>query len=446
MSEISDQTSSTPDLASLRSYWFFLSGQLASLLGSSVVQFAIVWWITLTAKDDPALADNVGLILGIASFLGFAPMVVTFIFAGVFVDRWNRKVLIGAVDGLQALVSALLVYLFLIGEATILYIFIVLFVRSVAQGFHRPALDAIIPLLIPREKLTKVNSVEYLANGLIFIVGPIVGAIVVEVVGLDNMGLIISIDVFTFVMAIIPLVLITIPDITLSKRTSTEKTSFKHDFMEGIGFLKTNSGLLSLLVTFTICNFVLTPIFVLSPLIVYDYLKGGNAYILALSLAFFQFGATVSSLILTQKTLFTDNVKGVVYSQTIVYFCLFLLALSVITGNIYLFLFVALLRGICLPIMNVHSQNIWQTVVPPELQGRVMSMRKIIAWGLNPVSMLLSGYLADAIGPTAIFLIGGFAGIFFLAYAWIETDLSIVEEHLGLKESPLEPDKAPSST
>ena len=92
------------DPAAFRSYLTFWSGQLVSLLGSSVAQFVIIWWITL--KTESALY------LSLASLLGFAPMIILSPFAGVFVDRWSRKRLIGIVDFLQALATVALILMF----------------------------------------------------------------------------------------------------------------------------------------------------------------------------------------------------------------------------------------------------------------------------------------------------------------------------------------------
>jgi len=94
-----------------KNYLFFWSGQLASLLGSSIAQFVIIWWITLETGS--------ALYLSLASFLGLAPMVILSPFAGVFVDRWSRRTLIGVVDFLQALATMVLVSLFWLNIALI---------------------------------------------------------------------------------------------------------------------------------------------------------------------------------------------------------------------------------------------------------------------------------------------------------------------------------------
>lgn len=398
------------------------------------MNFAIIWWLTLSAKAQ--YPDSVGLVLGIASFLGFGPMVVTSLFAGVFVDRWNRKIVIAAVDSLEALFAGILMILFFVDEATIPIVLGILALRSMMQGFHNPAIQAIIPLLIPRDKLTQINSIEYLTNGIIFLIGPVIGATLIEWWGLERMAEIQAIDIITFVIAVIPLFIIYIPDITNEKRESDEK-SFIKDFKEGIVFIKETDGLLTLLSSFTVLNFMLTPVEVLLPLIVISPIFfNGGAQILAFYLAAFQGGSIIASVIFSGKKLFVNNAKGVAVGQFMMYIGLFTLISSTVLNMQYLLYAAGLISGLALPIANVSSQTVWQSVVPLNLQGRVMSVRMVIAWVLNPISMLLAGYFADILNPVLILLIGGIIGFVYLFYAWFGTNLPIVEQILGLEELP----------
>ncbi|MFW9916913.1 MAG: MFS transporter, partial [Candidatus Thorarchaeota archaeon] len=133
-----------PESHNLQSYLFFLIGQAQSQLGSFIVQFVIILWIALEYES--------ALYLGLAAFAGFTPMILVTPFAGVLVDRWNRKIVIATVDMLQAIITMLLVYLFWIDAVTIWHILIVLGFRALFQGFHMPATEAIVPLLVPPDK------------------------------------------------------------------------------------------------------------------------------------------------------------------------------------------------------------------------------------------------------------------------------------------------------
>ncbi|OLS20245.1 MAG: hypothetical protein HeimC2_38090 [Candidatus Heimdallarchaeota archaeon LC_2] len=434
-----------PTDKSLKSYWFFISGQLVSLFGSSVVQFAIIWWLTVTSKADPNYENRTGTILGLASVAGFAPFVITSLFAGVLVDRWNRKLVIAIADAFQALFTGILMILFYYDKAELVYVLLILAVRSVAQGFHSPATAAIIPLLVPKNKLTKVNSVENIFNSTVSLIGPIVGAVLVEVIGVENMAAILWIDIITFIIAVFPVLIISIPDITKKKREQKEN-SFSSEFKEGVSFIKNQDGLLSLLTTFTVLNIMITPVFVLLPLVIIDpSLINGNASTLAIFMVITQIGAIIGAFKLTKGQLFHTNAKGVAFGQALLYVGMFTIIVSLIMSNVYILYLGGFINGIGLPISNVPSQTIWQSVVPPELQGRVMSVRMAIAWTMIPVSQLVGGIISDIIGPIKLFTGALFIGLSFLIFAWFMTGFSRVEITLGLSDPVLDeriPDKS----
>lgn len=230
------------DNETLRSYWYFLSGQMVSLFGSSVVQFAIIWWVTVTSQSNPKYVNHAGTTLGIAMFAGLFPFVISSLIAGVYIDRWNRKIVIATADFLQAMVTGILIILFYNNRATLPYVLIVLAIRAIAQGFHSPAAKAIIPLIVPKSKYTKVNSIENVFTSSINLMGPIIGAFLIEWLGVQNLGNILWLDLITFLYAIIPTIKIFIPDITKNKR-SQNITSFKEDFAEGLRFISKKQGL-----------------------------------------------------------------------------------------------------------------------------------------------------------------------------------------------------------
>ena len=215
-----------------RSYMYFWAGQLTSLLGSSVSQFVIVWWITLETESV--------LYLSLSSFLGFVPLVLLSPFAGVLADRWSRRALIAVTDFLQAMATVVLIFLYWFGGASIWAVLVILTFRGVMQAFHFPASSAITPLMVPREKLSRINGLNYLLSGAVTLVGPIVAALLLEVWAIHQ---ILWIDAVTFIVAVIPLLMIVIPSVRLSH----EKSSFTEDFTEGLTFVKKAKGVLTLL-------------------------------------------------------------------------------------------------------------------------------------------------------------------------------------------------------
>ncbi|MHA1212421.1 MAG: MFS transporter, partial [Candidatus Heimdallarchaeota archaeon] len=235
--------------SNMKGFVYFFSGQLISLLGSSVIQFVITWWITIETES--------ALLLSLSLFIGFIPTVILTPIAGVFVDRWNLKALIAIVDFLQAAVTVVLIVLFIFNLVTIPIIFIFAAIRGIFQAFHQPAVQTLIPIMVPRKHLSRMNSVSYLFNSVIFLVGPIFGAFLNSV---WDIKFILWIDMITFGIAVIPLLIIKIPKLPKVDDGTKVKRKFFTDFKEGIVFIKNKKGLLALLGGFAITNLFLMPL------------------------------------------------------------------------------------------------------------------------------------------------------------------------------------------
>jgi DHA3 family macrolide efflux protein-like MFS transporter len=363
--------------------------------------------------------------------MGFAPQIIITPFAGVLADRWNRKHIIGTVDFLQAVVTMLLIYLFWTGVA-IWQVLIILMLRSVFQAFHFPAVQAIVPLLVPRDKLSRVNGMEYFSRGAIGVVGPLLAAVLLAIWKIHE---ILWIDAITFLIAVFPLLVLKIPSVTKERKRS----SFKKDFSEGIAFIRQRSGLLSLLSIFTAANFFIIPLYVLLPLLV-TQTHAGNANDFAFLLALQQAGMLTGALVMSFWKGFERKVVGVGFGILLMY-AGFLITISIPDGA-FAFLFMGLgmaIVGFGLPVANVSSQTIWQTIVPPEKIGRVFSARRSIAQFTSPTAMIISGIFAELLGLETILFACAALGLTCLAYTWLATDLSAVERPVEQIESQVLP-------
>lgn len=405
----------------LRGYILFIVGQMVSLLGSSVVQFAIIWWITIETNSEAFLA--------LAAFVGFGPTIILTPIAGVFVDRWSRKKIIASVDFIQALVTVLLIYLFMVGQADIWTVLAVTAIRAVFQAFHGPAVQAITPLLVPKEKLSRLNGIQYLLNGIIYLIGPVIGALLLEFWVLYE---VLWIDAITFVFAVIPTIMITIPSVV--DHAKKEKMPFRVEFTEGLAFIRNKQGLLALLAVFTAANFFVTPLFILLPLYV-TKIHSGGAGDLAFMMAVQQLGLILGALLMSSWKGFSNNAYGVGIGIFCMYVGVFIIAVT--PFNFFLVAGIGMfLLGFMLPVANVSSQTIWQKVVPPEKLGRVFSVRVTIAQITAPLGMILTGTIAGAIGITTFLLVTCGAGLFFLAYSWLFTGFTKVEATLQEDKTP----------
>ncbi len=394
-----------------RSYLFFWSGQLVSLLGSSIAQFVIIWWITLETGS--------ALYLSIAAFLGLVPMVVLTPFAGVLVDRWNRKALIGIADFLQALATLVLIFLFWLSSVLIWQVLVLLTVRGIFQAFHSPAVSAIVPLMVPKAKLSRINGLNYLFTGAVTLIGPVVAALLLTFWKIHQ---ILWIDAITFMVAVIPLLLITIPSV----RKKQDKSSFKKDLVEGLAFIKNGRGFLPLLILATVLNFLLTPLSTLLPYYVkFDHF--GEAPDLAIVMAFFQGGILAGGLLMSVIKGFKKKMVAIMSSIYIIFLGYALVALTP-TGIFWFMAIGGLVMAFCVPIANVSIQTIIQTVVPMKMQGRVNSVTMALASAATPVGMILSGVIVEFTRTANLFLGCSGLGVLVLTLSWFFTDIRHVEE------------------
>ncbi|MFX0126091.1 MAG: MFS transporter [Candidatus Hodarchaeota archaeon] len=408
--------------SNLRGYIIFWIGQLISLLGSSVVQFSIVWWITVETGSEFFLA--------LSTFLGFGTTMFLTPIAGVFVDRWSRKKIIATVDFFQAIATVLLIFTFMIGFADIWFVLAIITLRGVFQAFHGPAVQAIIPLLVPKDKLSRMNGLDYLFNGVILMIGPLVGALLLNYFILQE---VLWLDAITFMIAIIPTIIISIPSVK-APSIVREKSPFLAELSEGFTFIRNQQGLLALLAVFTAGNFFMRPLYVLLPLFVKDVHLGGPEE-LAILFAAIQAGIIGASMIMSSWKGFDNNAHGVAIGIFIMYFGLIICSFA--PQGLYPLLILGIfLNGFGLPIANVSSQTIWQKIVPPEKLGRVYSVRLTIAQGSGPIAIILSGIFGELFGIIPVLVAASLFGMLFLGYSWLFTKFRYVEKTVTAVDTP----------
>lgn len=406
---------SESDQSTFRSYLFLWSGQLVSLLGSSVASFVIIWWITLETGSP--------LYLSLASIASFAPIIVLAPFAGVYVDRWSRRKLIGIVDFLQALVTLLLILLFSLRLVSIWQVLLVLTLRGVFQAFHNPAIQAIVPLMVARERLSRINGVIFLLNGVVNVLGPIIAATLLEIWRVDQ---ILWIDAATFIVAVIPLLIIKIPSLRSQQEISQGKLSFRKEFREGLNFIKRAKGFGTLIMVATALNFLLSPLSTLLPYYVkFDHL--GEVADLALVSALFQAGMIAGGLLMSLIRGFRRKMVAIVIAIYVIFVSYALLALT--PTGLFWFMAIALsTAAFCLPIANVSTQTIIQTIVPPNMLGRVNSVIGALASAASPLGIILAGVVVEFIRTANLFLACAVSGLLILTISWIFTDIRHVEK------------------
>jgi len=389
---------STASSQSFKNYLFFWSGQLFSLLGSTIVQFVIIWWITVETQDL--------IIISVAAFFSFLPQFVFGPLAGVFADRWNRKIMIGLSDFFQAITTFSLVLLFFFDIQEVWMIILINSFRGLFQGFHWPAVNAIIPLMIPKEHLSRMNAINYIFTGLVNTMGPVIAGTFLLILPIDQ---ILWVDILTFVFAIVPLLLIKIPPLPKKENIKKEK-SYIGEFKNGLKAIKIVPGLLTLLFVATILNFLGNPY---GTLMVYyvEVTHFGTVENTAIVLASIQAGMFVKrKILIIFLGIFVGEIGHLILSFAPPQNFL------VISIGGFIFAFIV-------PFVNTMFLTILQTVIPPDKQGRVMSNVITIVTLVSPLAMIISGPLAEVIGITTLFMLSSSLNILFIAIVWLFSNI-----------------------
>lgn len=404
----------------LKSYLLFLIGQVQSSLGSIIVQFVIILWITLEYES--------GFYLGLASFFGFAPMVVATLFTGVLVDRYDRKKIIIIVDSVQALVTLILMYLFWTETVTIIHILLILGIRAFLQAFHMPATEAIVPLMVPKDKLSRINGLRQFSDGASGALGPVIAVFLLNFL---EIRIILLLDPLTFLLAIIPVLLIKIPS-PKKKIKKKGESSFKAEFFEGITFILEKPGLLPLMFLFSVTNFFFTPLTVLLPLfIIQTHAKGKDE--LAIMMLLLQIGIIAGSILMMVWKGFNRKILGTVLAMGWIFTGMLIIAIIPPASEIfYMIGFGFLVVGLALVILNATILTLYHAIIPPDKLGRFTAVRRTIIWFTVPVSSLFAGIIADYLDIRLIFLGCVVLAFITLVYSWFMTKLPELEHSMAI--------------
>lgn len=377
-------------------------GQALSLLGSQLVQFALVWWLTKTTGSATVLAT--------ATLVAMLPQVFIGPFAGAAVDRWNRRVVMMVADGLTALGVVALAVLFWSGQVQVWQVYLLMFLRAVFSSFHWPAMQASTSLMVPGEHLARVQGLNQVLQGLMNIGAAPLGALLL---GLLPMQGVLAIDVLTALVAILPLCFIAVPQ-PERKRPETgpaqpaggsAASSLLVDLKEGFHYVWGWPGLMLILVMATLINLMLTPVGALQPILVTHYF-GGEAFHLAwLEMAWgvgvVAGGVTLSAWGGFKRRILTSLIALVMMGLMVA--CVGLVPASAF----WLAVGLIFLVGFFNPIVNGPLFAVVQAVVSPEMQGRVFTLISSFATAMTPVGLILAGPLADRYGVIVWYLVGG---------------------------------------
>lgn len=359
----------------------FLSSQTFSLFGSMLVQYAITWYITLKTQS--------GVMMTIAIICGFVPTFFISPFAGVWADRYNRKLLIMLSDSLIAIATLVLAILFFMGYESIWLLFAASAIRSIGSGIQTPAIGAILPALVPEDKLTKVNGVNSSIQSLVMLVSPMLSGALLSFATIEA---IFFIDVVTAAVAVVILLLfLNVP--VHAKALEAQKINYFSDMQEGIAYIK-NHGFIRAI--FIFCGFffiLVAPLAFLTPLQVTRSF-GDDVWRLTAIEMTFSTGMMLGGIVIASWGGFQNKVHTMGLSTLVTSICTVVLG---IVPVFWIYLFFMGLVGFVMPMFNTPFTVLLQQKVEQDFMGRVFGVLNMISSSVMPMAMLIYGPIADVV-------------------------------------------------
>jgi MFS transporter, DHA3 family, macrolide efflux protein len=368
--------------------WF---GQVVSLMGSGLTAFALGVWVFQVTASTTQYA-----FITICSRL---PAILVAPIAGALIDRWDRRramILSDVGAGLCILAVALL---YIAGVLQIWHICIALIVNSALSAFQWPAYSAATTMLVSREHYGRAAGMVQTAEALSLIVSPVLGGVLLLTIKLNGIFLV---DCATFVFSVLTLLLVRIPAPAKSVGAAGEK-SLLREVAYGWRYITSHPGLMALMIFFAAANFLSGFILVLTTPLVLAF---ASPSVLGMVFSVGGIGMLVGGVALSAWGGPRRRIYGVLGFQFLSGLCFVLAGLrpsaALIMAAAFFFFFSATFIAGC-------SQVIWQSKVPPGLQGRVFAVRRMVAWSSTPLAYLIAGPLAEYVFEPLLAVNGRYA-------------------------------------
>jgi DHA3 family macrolide efflux protein-like MFS transporter len=376
------------------------TGQSLSLIGSALVRFALIWWMTETTGSATVLA--------MASLVALLPPTVLGPVVGALVDRWRRRWVMVVADSAIALFTALLALLFWRETVQLWHVYAILSLRALGTAFHDPAMTASTTLMVPRTWFTRVAGMDQTRDAVNRIAGAPLGALLVTVLPIQA---VLAIDVGTALLAVVPLLFIDVPQPAASTPAAREVGAIwravAREMGDGVRYLWRWRGLFVMLATAAAVPFFHQPTTSLRPLLITGHFGGGAAELGWATMAF-GLGSVTGGLLMSTWGGFKRRMTTI--SAGVVLFGLANLLRGLApAGAFWLYLGATFCAGPATAMYGAAMRAIMQATVPPEMQGRVFALRTSLFQAMAPLGLATLAPLGDTIGVQPIFLMDGVA-------------------------------------
>jgi DHA3 family macrolide efflux protein-like MFS transporter len=373
------------------------AGQVVSLTGTQMTGFALTIWAWLLTGEATALA--------LVGFFTFAPTVILSPFAGALVDRWSRKLVMMLSDLAAVTSTTVVLLLFVSGNLQIWHLYITGAFTGAFGAFQFPAYSAAVTTMVSKKQYGRASGMLSMAQFGSNILAPVLAAVLLNVIGIAG---ILAIDICTFMVAISTLLFVHIPQPPVTEEGRRSRGNFWKESVYGFRYIAERRSLLGMLVIFFTVNLVVTfATTVMAPMLLAR--TGNDEKVLGIVQSAIGAGGVVGSVLLSIWGGPKRRINGVFLGLLIAMAGILLIGLG---RNLVVWAAAAFFTLLFVPVLNGSSQAIWQAKVAPDVQGRVFATRIVISQLAVPVSMLLSGSLADNVFEPAMMPGGSWASLF----------------------------------
>ncbi len=368
------------------------TGQLISILSSAVVGYAIIFWVSIETGSAETLA-----IAAIASLL---PQSVLGMFIGVYIDRWNRKLVMILADTFIALSTLALVLLFYFGQVEIWQIYLLAAARSTGAAFHMPAMQASIPLIAPESQLMRIAGINQMIQSISSIGGPAIGALLLTLL---DMSYVLMIDIVGALFAAGTLLFVKIPNPT--KPVTDEKPHVFREMKDGLREIARDRGLFLMFIYSVIAFFFIMPVAVLFPLMTLNHF-GGGVWQMSVVEIFWGGGMLLGGALLGIKKMEMNKAILIGYMY-LIFGITFLFSGLLPPSGFTWFVVLTAIGGVSTAAYNASFTSLIQIKINPAMLGRVFSTYTSMTLFPAIIGLLGTGYIADHIGLVNAFIICG---------------------------------------
>lgn len=388
-----------------KNIYLFLSGQFISGVTSMVVQYAIIWYLTKQTGSAT--------VLSFATLLGMLPMVLLSPLIGPFVDRVNKKALLIVPDIVAAIVAIILATVGFVNKDFPLWlIFISLLVRSIAQTFQIPTIQSILPTMVPKDQLTKVNGQLGMVQSANMIIAPALGAFLFSIVPISSL---ILLDVLGAVIGVSIILFVQIPE----NPVIDEKIHLLSDVKFGLSKLHENKGLWYITLMGAVFTLLFMPAASMYPLMTMSYFHGNVAQAGIVEVVF-SVGMLVGGSIIGLFGNWKDRIIPILLSMVVL--GIVMIASGFLPRDFRGFIWFTALNGLAgfsAPFFNTLLMAIVQQSYPATMLGKILGILNSLMSISGPIGLIFAGPLADKIGVNSLFVIAGIGSLICAVFVFL---------------------------